>query len=304
MTEENKNELTVFEEIRRDLTIVNTPKVPLSMVFGRGSMGDQESFGGQSLLQNTVKVDYALQNVSELQTIWNHSHTQWTWRHINLSWLSPYNNMRQIAAEIQNKKTALNEAKWRRIDLEIDIREMEDKLNKGLENNSLDYWEEVKLKVKLAKAKEGLHDGITYIEGAMKDILSLSEFYEQLKSKLSSFSEADYEKEETKNHLKRALVQCIRDVRMTGCISKGEQEYIEQIGVNPTKLQSLLREYVVRENKEESWDVSGLYDFVNNLTDELVDSHKVDQKRMELQGFKSNILEDFTQMEKLALPKK
>jgi hypothetical protein len=135
----------------------------------------------------------------------------------------------------------------------------------------------------------------------MKDILVLNELYEQLKEKVSSFSEADVEKEETKSHLKRSLVQCIRDVRQFGSITKGEQEYVEQIGINPMKLQTVLRAYVDNEAKQDTWDVSGLYEFVDKLTDELVDFYKVDEARMALQGFSTKIFEDFGYSEKLAL---
>jgi hypothetical protein len=304
MSEENKTtELTVYEEIRRDLALgSNEVRVPMSMVFGRGTTGGNlQSFGGSTLAENTRKVDYALANTNELQTIWNHSHTQWMWKHLNLSWHEPMRNMRQIAAEVARKKGALNEAKWRQVETEIKIRKIEEELEKGNQTGSLDYWREVELKVKLAKLKEGVAESVTIIEGAMKDVLVLNELYEQLKEKVSGFSEADVEKEETKSHLKRALVQSIRDVRMSGCITKAEQEYIEQIGINPMKLQNILRAYVESESKAESWDVSGLYEFVDKLTDELVDTYRVDEKRMALQGFSTSIFEDYAQSEKLAL---
>lgn len=295
---EKSTELAVFEEIRRDLALQKDLKVPMSMVFGRGTAGNIVSFGNKSLAENTQKVDYALANVGELQSIWNHSHTQWMWRHLNLSWHAPLKNMRQISAEITAKKGALNEAKWRQVEAELKIRKIEDELQKS---ETLDYWREVELKVKLAKLKEGLAEGITHIEGAMKDVLVLNELYEQLKEKVSGFSEADIEREETKSHLKRALVQSIRDVRMSGAITKAEQEYIEQIGINPMKLQGLLKAYVESESKADSWDVSGLYEFVDKLTDELIDTYKVDQVRMDLQGFSSEPIEEFAQVTKLAL---
>lgn len=300
---ETTKELAVFEEIRRDLTLSDNQqvKVPMAMVFGRGAGGNLQSFGGQSLSVNAQKVDTALANVGELQTIWNHSHTQWMWKHLNLSWHAPLKNMRQISAEITKKKGALNEAKWRQVETELKIRKIEDELEKGQATGQLDYWREVELKIKLAKYKESAAESTTSIEGAMKDVLVLNELYEQLKERVSEFSEADIEKEETKSHLKRALTQSIRDVRMAGSISKGEQEYIEQIGINPMKLQVILRAYVESESKSESWDVSGLYEFVDNLTDELVDKYKVDEKRMNLQGFKTDVLLDYAQTEKLAL---
>ena len=308
MSEENKSEskseerqIAVFEDIRRDLAISNTLNIPMSYVFGRGIVGNKESFGGKSLSENTAQVDYALANVQELQNIWNHSHTQWTWRHLNLSYHAPLKNMRQIAAEVASKKGALNEAKWKHVENEMKIRKIEEELHKGMEDGKLDYWREVELKVKLAKLKEGLADGTTYIEGAMKDVLTLNALYEQLKEKISGFSEADMEKEETKSHLKRALVQCIRDVRERGAISKGEQEYIEQIGVNPMKLQGLLQKYVASEAAEDSWNVSGLYEFVDKLTDELTDVYKVDIVRMDMQGFDAETLPDYSYTNKVAL---
>jgi hypothetical protein len=294
-------DLAIFEEIRRDLALTSTLNVPMSYVFGRGLVGNKESFGNATLNENTVKVDNALANVAELQNIWNHSHTQWTWRHLNLSYHSPIRNMRQIAAEMASKKSALTEAKWKHVENEMKMRKIEEELTRGMESGTIDYWREVELKVKLAKMKEGLETGTSYIEGAMKDVLTLNSLYEQLKEKVSAFSEADVEREETKSHLQRSLVQCIRDVRERGTISKGEQEYIEQIGVNPMKLQGLLQKYVASEATEDNWSCSGLYEFVDKLTDELADVYKVDHVRMGLQGFNPDVLPDYSYANKVAL---
>jgi len=300
MTEDTNTELSVFEEIRKDITVKENLKVPISYVFGRGTTGNLPSFGGSTLNENSAKVDQALANVGDLQNIWNRSHSQWSWKHLNLSYHAPMKNMRQIAAEIARKKSALNEAKWKHVEAEIKIRKIEEELQNGL-NNGMDYWREVELKVKLAKFKEGLVDGMSYIEGAMKDVLMLNELYEQLKSKVANFTEEEVEREETKSHLKRSIVQSIRDVRQFGCISKGEQEYLEQIGVNPMKIQLVLKAYVESEANQNTWDVSGLYEFVDKLTDELADTYKVDAARMQLQGFNTDIFSDYSYTNKVAL---
>jgi hypothetical protein len=294
----DKTELTVFEDISKQIVVKENLKVPMSMVFARGTVGNLPSFGGKSLAENTQQVDLAIANTAELHSIWNHSHTQWMWKHLNLSWHAPLKNMRQIAADINSRKAALNEAKWRHVEAELKIKKIEDELQNS---ETLEYWREVELKVKLVKFKEGLVEGMTYIEGAMKDILALNDIYEQLKAKVSNFSEADIEKEESKSHLKRSLVQCIRDVRQSGSISKGEQEYMEQIGVNPMKIQKLIRVYVKSEEESDSWDVSGLYSFVDSITNELIDVYNVDAIRMDLQGFDTDIKSEYTQTEKIAL---
>ena len=305
MTDETKTkrDLTVFEDFRKNSEIIlsdpNNVKIPLATVFGKGTTGNLPSFGGKSLNENTHLVDAAIKNVGELENIWNHSHTQWTWKHINFSYHSPMKNMRQIAAEVSKKKSALNEAKWRHVKNEIKICKIEEQL---ANTDDMDYWEEVNLKVKLAELKEGAVEGMKYIEGAMKDILAMEDIYEQLKSKVSDFSEHDVELYETKSHLQRSLVQCIRDIRMSGSISKGEQEYVEQIGVNVSKLQNVLRNYVQNEAKQDSWSSDGLFKFVDELSDELIKVHKVDVKRMELMGYDHDPREDITFINKLAKP--
>lgn len=298
MTEKKSTEVSIYEEIRRDIVVSENKKVSLSSVFGRGSTSNLESFGDHTFAENAQRVDLALNNVGELENIWNHSHSQWIWRHINLSWLTPFNNLRQISAEISRKKAALNEVKWKRINAEIEISKIEEKLSKP---ETLDYWKEVKLKVKLAQFQESAREMVIAVEGAMKDVLILNELYEQIKSKVSNFSEVEYEKLQSKDHLKRSLMQSIRDVRESGTITKAEQEYLEQIGVNPSKILLLLKLYVEKEAQEESWDVENLHKFIDNITEELLTTHKVDIKRDELQGFKSSVIDNYLYNKKLGL---
>lgn len=295
----NRRELTLFEEIRKTDVVVADPeklKVPMSMVFGHGTTGNLPSFGARSLNENSQLVDTALQEMGQLENIWNHSHTQWTWKHINLSYHSPWKNMRQISAEISSKSGALREAKWRHVKNEAKIRKYEEKLLSG----DLDYWTEVDLKIKLAELKEGMVEGMKYIEGAMKDVLALQDMYNDLKAQVNNFNEHDVEKEETKAHMKRSIVQCIRDVRQNGHISKGEQEYVEQIGINPTKLQKVIRAYVTSEEQDEGWGTKGLIEFVDSLVNELADVYKVDIERMELMGFDPEPVEDISMLNRLA----
>ena len=293
MTDETEQTtgLTIFEELKQDLTVKDGSEftVPLSTIFGKGTVAKTESFGGLSLAENAQKVDLAIANTKDLQNIWNRSHTQWMWKHLNLSYLDPHKNMRQIAAEVARKRQALNEAKWNQIKTEVKIKKIEEQLAAP---ENLDYWAEVDLNIKLAEHREKLAEGMSYVEGAMKDILALNELFEQLKRKTDTFNELDIEKEESKVHIKRSIVQCIRDVRQSGFISKGEQEYLEQIGVNPSKMMMKIKEYVQQEARQESWDVAILHEFVEKAASELIDNFKVDQVRMTLMGFDSNPVED------------
>jgi len=300
MSDENdKKEIALYEQVTRDIVTMDVAdfKLPLSSVIGRGLAVKEESFGGRSLVENADLVDKAIVNTNELQNIWNHSHTQWTWKHINLSYHSPWKNMRQISAEISSKKRALNDAKWRQVENEMKMRKLEEQL---ADETSMDYWKAVKLKIQLAKMKEGISEGAVIVEGAMKDILALNDMYEQLKAKVSDFSEADVEREESKSHLKRSLVQCIRDVRQNGSITKGEQEYMEQIGVNPGKMQRMIKDYVKDEETTDDWTSKGLYEFVDHIVNELIDTVEVDKIRMDLMGFDHESRDDITYDKKVA----
>lgn len=284
MTDETKNDVAIYDEIVKDLAIVSDKTqfhIPVAKVFGAGSLAKTESFGGRSLAENTALVDKALENTNELQNIWNRSHSQWDWKHLNLHYHGDFKNVRQLAAEINRKKQALDEAKWKHVKNEISIKKLEEKL----QDPNLDYWTEIDYQIKLAQKREGMATGMVYIEGAMKDILALNELYEQMKEKFDGFTEDDFEREESKSHLKRSVVQCIRDVRQTGSITKGEQEYLEQIGVNPSKMLFLIREYINKEEVKNDWSVTGLHKFVADLVDELIDVMKVDETKMKLMGF-------------------
>lgn len=284
MTDETKNHIAIYDEIVKDLAITGDKSVfniPIAKVFGAGSLANTESFGGRSLSENTALVDKALANTDELQNVWNRSHSQWDWKHLNLHYHGDFKNVRQLAAEVNRKKQALNEAKWKHVKNEIAIKKLEEKL----EAQNLDYWTEIDYQIKLAEKREGMASGMVYIEGAMKDILALNELYEQMKVKFDGFTEDDFERQESKSHLKRSVVQCIRDVRQTGSITKGEQEYLEQIGVNPSKMLLLVREYINKEEMKTDWSVTGLHQFVADLVDELIDVMQVDKTKMKIMGF-------------------
>lgn len=278
-------DVTIYEKIRSEITTVDGSEyvVPISEVFGRGTLAKSESFGGLTLQENAQKTDVILQETACLNNIWNRSHSQWTWKHLNMTYHAPWKNMKQVAAELQSKRQALNDAKWRQVENEVKIKKLEEKLDKGLE-----YWDEVEAKIELAKLKEGMAEGMVYIEGAMKDVIVLGEIYHEMKGQVDSLTEEEFEKAEAESHLKRSLVQSVRDVRQFGSISKGEQEYLEQIGANPSRVQLEMRAFVEQEIQTPDWSTNLLDDFVNYMCNELLNVAQVQNKRMDLMGFKES----------------
>ena len=249
------------------------------------------SFGGSDLQENLKKTDLALAELKPLQEIWNHSHSQWMWRHLNLSYLHPLKNMRQIAAEIARKQAALEQARWKYAQKQVKAAKLEEEIGADL-----DKWTQAAKEVTLGKLTSEMGQVLTLVNGCMKDILTLHDLYTQLNPQVGEINENDVEAEESKAHLQRSLVQSARDVRERGSITKGEQEYLEQIGVNPGKVQKLIRNYVEAEQQDEAdWSTDGLLDFIRSLTDELIDRGQVDQRRMKKQGFATFHNPEFSQ---------
>jgi hypothetical protein len=295
---DNTEEYNVIEKVASNPLTLPTikPGVGVAQVFGRGALGEVKSFGGVTLSENAVKVDLALANIEELHRIWNRGHSQWAWKHINLSQFSDMRNIRQVAAEMANKKNALNAAKWGQIKSEIKLKQLQE----ALENPDLDKWRRLELEIELAEMKEGMATSMTYIEGAMKDAIALNEMYEALKERTYDFTEADYEKEETKNHLRRSLTQCLRDVRQQGRITKGEQEYLEQIGANVGKVQKIMVDYVQFEENSECWDMSLQHQFIEDLTQKLEPVADIKLQITGLDKVDDSIVESLSYMEKVS----
>ena len=92
----------------------------------------------------------------------------------------------------------------------------------------------------------------------------------------------------------RSIRQCVRDVRERGKITKGEQEFIEQWGGNPSYMFKRIVEHVNAEHN--SNDPSGilLNEFVNKMAEEFKD---LNLKQLDYHGFKDDIQEDLLRIE-------
>lgn len=281
------NEISTNKSKDLNVWIQDAQTTHLSEVFSAENLPYVKSFGGKTLAENAALAEQAILNCTETERIWNRSHSQWTWRHINLSYAAPFKNLRQVSAEVSSKREALEEAKWNYLKTQAKIQIKEEQIEKEKSDSK-----RALLEIELAQMKSQSASGMKYVEGAMKDVITLSELYNQLKKPYEGYSEEDFEREEAKSHLKRSLVQCLRDIRQSGRITKGEQEYLEQIGVNPGKVFQDMIRYLQTEETTEDYTVSGMYEFLDVMCDKLIDQLKVDEVRMQLQGLEHRILEE------------
>jgi len=233
------------------------------------------SFGGSNFHKNEKAVAQALEKTQHLQSKFNHSNSQFAWKHLILSSLSPSRNLRQIAAEITRKDDALFEAKWRCAKRAQRI---------SLLSKQTDITECQKLDLQHKQEKQIRE--IVHIEGAMKDILTLEALYNDIVEQNGLITEADFEAAESVSHISRALLQSIREIRQSGTVGTGNQEYLEQIGLNPGKVILELRRYIEVEIKADDWSGTGLNEFVIELAQKLT---PYASERIKFMGFRDEL---------------
>jgi len=190
-----------------------------------------------------TKVENALTQVEKSFTIWNRSHSNYQWKSIVVgSHHTPLRRLRQISAEISNKKNAMEEAKYKYLErtkmAEIKRDKAENESNKLQKEYLLLQAEKYDATAKMIEKP--------YL-GAIKDILALVTLYSSIEKgiikKYGKLDEETFEIEEAKYWVMRSFAQSLRDIRHTSVISAGNQELLEQIGLDPFVIHKLLGGY-------------------------------------------------------------
>ena len=350
---ENNSDETALAAIEETLKLPTLPELApknmptLQTVFGRGGLATLKSFGGKSLAENMERVDGAIAKTRELSNVYNRNHTEWTRRMINMEYYDPWMNMRQISAEMTSRRQALDDAKYRQLENEVELRKLTRKLERKqarlaeyqargggedtdviLNDEELDEMDDLDLEImgiqiEISKMQEGMLNGMSYIEGAMKEVLILEDLYDQLLKKIEEenedqgFSEVEWEHNNARAHLRMAVSQSLRDVRQGGSISKGEQRLLEQIGINPGVLQRELRDFVRKfeegiqvdeDGKEiqvsiadQDMSVNTLRNFIEHTAERLIPFANL---KSEMFGFRSETRTDYMYTDKIALQEK
>lgn len=263
----------------KDLTILGDMNnhSSLTKIYDIRNLANTPSFGGNTLAENAQKAVSAINKMADIERVWNRPKTEWIWKHGNLCYYSDYGNMRQLSAEIADRRQSLDDAKWKCLknQAKVDIKREALETEKSPAKRKL-------LEIEIAELEEGFSTGMKYIEGAFKDVLTLENLYDQIMKRLGSFSELDVEAHEAKHHIMLSVSQALRDVRETGKIFKGNAEYMEWIGLNVSKIEQDLIKAVEYEKTCDSYDGTYIKDFVTKMADEL---YEISNKRAEVMGF-------------------
>jgi hypothetical protein len=218
------------------------------------------SYGGRDLDANIKRANAAANKLAYTHRIWDRSRSQWTLKHLTCSNAHPWTRMRQISAEMQSRRAALEEAKHSYMRNIVHHKQ----LMRSADTCSDDLDRELFL-IEASEKEYSAKTILTLMEGAMKEMSALADMHDTLKKQLGIVTEAAFEEAQVKAHLSRVFTQAARDVRATGRISVGNQEYLEQIGVCVASAEEDVIAYVNAERIEKPKDTAMLHAWLDAM---------------------------------------
>ena len=170
--------------------------------------------------------------------------------------------LRQISAEMNRKRMALKEAKFGYMKKLTEAKIKRDEmLEEENENKKL------LLEIEAAEFESHAAESLVKVEGALKEVETLAQLHDELKPRLGDVTEEEFEKAQTKAHIKRATMQAVRDVKHTGKIGVGNAEYLEQSGLSTSAIFKEILAFIEQESKSGIGDTSMLHQFLDAVAD-------------------------------------
>jgi len=225
-------------------------------------VAQHKSYGGKTLQQNFENAEKAIAKVQYTERIWDRSKSQWMLKFLTCSNSDGWLRMRQISAQMSRKRSALSEAKFGYMKK---ITEAKIKRDEMLDEKN----ENKRLLMEIEVAEKEYHAGeiLVKVEGALKEVETLAQMHDELKERLGDITEEEFEKAQTRAHIKRAIMQSVREVKECGKIKCGNAEYLEQSGVCSTAVLKDIFEFLEDESQAGISDTSMLHQFLDRSAD-------------------------------------
>ena len=222
-------------------------------------VAQQKSYGGNTLEVNLANASKAIAKVIYTEKIWDRSRSQWMLKFLTCSNADEWLRMRQISAEMNRKRMALAEAKFNYMKK---LTEAKIKRETMLEEES----ENKKLLLEIEAAEFEFHaaEMLIKVEGALKEVETLAQMHDKLKERLGDITEEEFEKAQTKTHIKRAVMQSVREVKECGKIKCGNAEYLEQAGLSTTAILKDIFIFLEEESQAGVNNTSMLHQFLED----------------------------------------
>ena len=171
------------------------------------------------------KVEQFLPEIQQQTRAFDRSNSQTTLSMMSLTMLngqSPMRMLRQIAAETEAKVLALNEAQFNLAKKEEKVKELQ-----AIQSRTL--VEEAELRMEITNGETMVNK----VNGALKDLATLAEAYDNIKAKhnINQWDETTFEAEEKKHHVRRGFELLYRNLIQYGRPQESTMEYLQQYGI-------------------------------------------------------------------------
>ena len=242
-----------------------------------------------------AKIQERMVEIDRANNTTGRKNTQHTNQLMTLTMLtdSPYRRLRQCLAQIEDRRSAIESNLYEMKKGEIAFKELAEK------DDELSILQCAWQKHQLKRSK-------IYIEGALKELAVFQEAYEEIRKNNNIpifWDEEDAEMDEARHHIRQVFRQAFRDTQLTGHISQGNAEYLEQWGIHLQTAEAVIREYLRRTEKMISEDrmptIDHLYEFLDKCADMFQDEYIKVMKRIGLDKivrkdllYKNNIYKD------------
>ena len=225
---------------------------------------------------------------------------------LTLSEATPERNIRQIHAQIESKRGALSESQFRLLKQQNDLKrkllrrdeilasEVGEKTN--YTNEDYRQLDVERIDIDIAEIKAKMVDGRVHVEQAIKEIGMYQDAYDDIVETygLEDWDEVDMEEADITYNLKRCFYQSLRSCRQIMHINEPNQEWLEQMGINPSFVQHEMMQFLTTEQKvmtemakkDEGFgdDMNAVDEFVDHL---VVKYHDMPIARIKSRGMKT-----------------
>lgn len=189
------------------------------------------------------------------------TNTQFVSLGLTLSEATPERNIRQIHAQIESKRGALSEAQFRLLKQQNDLKRkmlrkqeiLDAEVGQGKKYPSEDYkdLDIERIDIDIEEIKSKMVDGRVHVEQAIKEIGMYQDAYDDIVESfgLQDWDEVDMENADVTYNLRRCFLQSLRSCRQIGHINEPNQEWLEQLGINPSFVQFEMIQFLETERK-------------------------------------------------------
>jgi hypothetical protein len=178
------------------------------------------------------------------------SHSQYMYALLDVTAITPIRRVKHILAEVARTKGALEEGTIGLKRAEIDLRELEEKL----EADEFDSpYDRERCELDIIQAQIGLKNARNGINGAIRKLSYFTTQYQAILDMLGKdhITEEDYEREEDRYHIMTCMKQALISARPRGgVIDEGNNIYLFDLGLPAAEAQQEVFRYLKWENSQ------------------------------------------------------